>query len=214
MFVREGELQGNWMRRSKEDAEHTRTAILDAAELVFCDLGVSAATLEAIARKAGVTRGAVYWHFKNKLDLLRALHIRSEPPQKMLIRKAAQEGHSDPLGLLEQAAEEVLLSFEQDSQQQRLFIILNAHMSDAEALAWMQEVNNDMFETLSALIRLSAEQGKLLTDFTPDEIAGILMATMNGLLSEWLRSGRCFSLSDLGNRFLRKQMALFRAPVT
>ena len=61
---------------------------------------------------------------------------------------------------------------------------------------------------------VDAEQGKLLTDFTPDEIAGILMATMNGLLSEWLRSGRCFSLSDLGNRFLRKQMALFRAPVT
>ena len=48
------------MRRSKEDAEQTRSAILDAAEHLFCAQGVTASTLEGIARKAGVTRGAVY----------------------------------------------------------------------------------------------------------------------------------------------------------
>ncbi len=202
------------MRRSKEDAEQTRSAILDAAEQMFCEQGVSASTLEKISRKAGVTRGALYWHFKDKIDLLRALHKRNEPPQKMLIRKAAQEGHSDPLGLLEQVAEEVLISFEQDERQQRVFIILNTHSADAEGMAWMQEMNADMFLTLSTLIQLAHDQGNLSADFTPKETAGILMATMNGLLSEWLRSGKCFSLSDLGNRFLRKQMALFRKPAT
>ncbi|MEO5615877.1 MAG: TetR family transcriptional regulator, partial [Cypionkella sp.] len=129
------------MRRSKEDAEQTRSAILDAAEQMFCEQGVSSSTLEKISRKAGVTRGALYWHFKDKIDLLRALHKRNEPPQKMLIRKAAQEGHSDPLGLLEQVAEEVLISFEQDERQQRVFIILNTHSADAEGMAWMQEMN-------------------------------------------------------------------------
>ena len=201
------------MRRSKEDAEQTRSAILDAAEQMFCEQGVSASTLEKISRRAGVTRGALYWHFKDKIDLLRALHKRNEPPQKMLIRKAAQEGHSDPLGLLEQVAEEVLLSFEQDERQQRVFIILNTHSADAEGMAWMQEINVDMFLTLSALIQLAHDQGNLSDDFTPKETAGILMATMNGLLSEWLRCGKCFSLSDLGNRFLRKQMTLFRKTV-
>lgn len=202
------------MRRSKEDAEQTRTAILDAAAQVFCDLGVPVATLDKIARTAGVTRGAVYWHFKDKIDLLRALHKRNEPPQKMLIRKAAQDGHSDPLGLLEQVAEDVLRSFEQDEHQQRIFIILNTHSADAEGMALMQEMNADMFLTLSALIEMADAQGKLSADFSPKETACILMATMNGLLSEWLRAGKCFSLSDLGNRFLRKQMALFRAPAS
>ncbi|OYU41334.1 MAG: TetR family transcriptional regulator [Pseudorhodobacter sp. PARRP1] len=202
------------MRRSKEDAEHTRTAILDAAELMFCEQGVSSATLEKISRRAGVTRGAVYWHFKDKFDILRALHIRCEPPQKMLIRKAAEEGHSDPLGLLEQAAEEVLISFEQDESQQRLFSIQNMHFSDAEGMAWTREVDIDMFETLTMLIDLAHQQGKLSSDFAPKEMACILMATMNGLLNEWLRSGKCFSLSDLGNRFFRKQMALFRVPAS
>ena len=200
------------MRRSKQDAEQTRTAILDAAEQMFCEQGVSGATLEKISRRAGVTRGALYWHFKDKIDLLRALHKRSEQPQKLLIRTAAQEGHSDPLGLLERVADEVLLSFEQDERQQRVFIILNAHSADPESVAWKQELNADMFQTLSALTTQAQAQGSLSPDFSPEETAGILMATMNGLLSEWLRSGKCFSVSNLGSRFLNKQMAIFRKP--
>ena len=145
-------------------------------------------------------------------NLLRALHTRSEPPQRTLIRKAAEEGHDDPLGLLEQVAEEVLISFEQDERQQRIFIILNTHLTDAEGMAWMREINADMFLTLTALIELAHDQGKLSTEFTPRETAGILMATMNGMLNEWLRTGKCFSLSDLCSRFIRKQMALFRKP--
>ena len=57
------------MRRTKEEAENTRTAILTAAELLFFAKGVSHTSLEQIARHAGVTRGAVYWHFKNKAHL-------------------------------------------------------------------------------------------------------------------------------------------------
>ena len=60
------------MRRTKEEAENTRTAILTAAELLFLKKGVSHTSLEQIARQAGVTRGAVYWHFQNKAQIGRA----------------------------------------------------------------------------------------------------------------------------------------------
>ena len=46
------------MRRTKEQAEQTRTAILAAAELLFLEKGVAHSTLEQIAKAAGVTRGA------------------------------------------------------------------------------------------------------------------------------------------------------------
>ncbi|GLS88086.1 TetR family transcriptional regulator [Cypionkella aquatica] len=202
------------MRRSKEDAEQTRCAILDAAEQMFCEQGVSNSALEKISRKAGVTRGALYWHFKDKIDLLRALHSRCEPPQKLLIRKVAEEGHDDPLGFLQQTAAEVLIGFEQDERQQRIFIIMNSYSCDPESIAWMNETNAEMFMTIAALTNQAQAQGSLSPDFSPEETAGILMATMNGLLSEWLRSGKCFSVSDLGTRFLNKQMAIFRRPAT
>lgn len=199
------------MRRSKEDAEQTRSAILDAAESLFCAQGVSASTLEGIARSAGVTRGAVYWHFKDKVDLLLALHDRSMTPQEVLIRTAAQEGHPDPLALLGQAARDMLALFEQDSCQQRVFLIMHGHAPDAEGAAWLREKNTEMSEVLRLLAEQAQKLGQLSDDFTPGEIAVILMATMSGLLSEWLRSDKAFPLADLGGRFLQRQMELLRA---
>ena len=77
------------MRRTKEEAEQTRQAILDAAEALFLTNGVARTSLEMIARECGVTRGAVYWHFQNKRALLDALaeamlaerHTRSLPEE-------------------------------------------------------------------------------------------------------------------------------------
>lgn len=61
------------MRRSKQDAEKTKKQLIFAACEVFYREGVARATLEQIAREAGVTRGALYWHFDNKVDILDAL---------------------------------------------------------------------------------------------------------------------------------------------
>ena len=61
------------VRKTKEDAELTRQRIINAAREVFLVRGVSKSTLEHIATQAEVTRGAVYWHFKNKTDIFHAI---------------------------------------------------------------------------------------------------------------------------------------------
>ncbi|WP_337997445.1 TetR family transcriptional regulator [Oleispirillum naphthae] len=67
-------------RKTKTDAESTRQNLLDAAEILFFEKGVSGTTLEEIATAAGVTRGALYWHFANKGDLFVAMHARVALP--------------------------------------------------------------------------------------------------------------------------------------
>jgi TetR/AcrR family acrAB operon transcriptional repressor len=61
------------VRRTAEDAAKTRDAILDAGLHVFAERGFAAAQLEDIARRAEVTRGALYHHFTNKADLYLAI---------------------------------------------------------------------------------------------------------------------------------------------
>lgn len=56
-------------RKTKEEAEKTRQTIIESAFKVFRTKGYSKTTLQDIAVEAGVTRGAVYWHFKNKPDV-------------------------------------------------------------------------------------------------------------------------------------------------
>lgn len=57
-------------RRTKEEAEETRQIILRASLDLFCEKGYSKTTFDEIARHINLTKGAVYWHFRNKPDLL------------------------------------------------------------------------------------------------------------------------------------------------
>ena len=66
-----------WHARRKTEAAATREALLDAAERVFREQGVAHTTLADVAAAAGVTRGAVYWHFRDKAELFEAMCERA-----------------------------------------------------------------------------------------------------------------------------------------
>src|SRR6185437_1336252 len=91
-------------RRTKDEAEKTRDAILDAAEKVFYARGVSRTSIEQIAVAAGVTRGAIYWHFRDKLELCTAMADRVFLPYEDMLKELAAEQSSDtPLEGLKKA---------------------------------------------------------------------------------------------------------------
>lgn len=90
------------VRKTKENAELTRQHLIEAARQVFLARGVSRTTMEHIASQAGVTRGAIYWHFNNKIDLFQAMREQVFLPlidrmdDTLLI-----EGPEDPLTCIE-----------------------------------------------------------------------------------------------------------------
>lgn len=61
------------MRRTKEEAEATKAAILQSALNTFCEKGYAKTTFDEIAKRINLTKGAIYWHFRSKPDLLAAL---------------------------------------------------------------------------------------------------------------------------------------------
>jgi len=60
-------------RKTKAEAALTRDRIVTCARQVFSREGVTNTSLETVAKEAGVTRGAVYWHFRDKADLFIAV---------------------------------------------------------------------------------------------------------------------------------------------
>lgn len=56
-------------RKTKEEAEKTRVLILETALKVFYEKGYSGSTLVDIAKQIDLTKGAIYWHFKSKIQL-------------------------------------------------------------------------------------------------------------------------------------------------
>lgn len=61
------------MRRTKEDAEKTKENILISAMNLFFEKGYSKTTFDEIAKRINLTKGAVYWYFRNKPDIVAAL---------------------------------------------------------------------------------------------------------------------------------------------
>ena len=77
-----------------EQSQRTRRALLDTARTIFTAQGYSAASTEEIVRRAGVTRGALYYHFRDKAALFEAVfdEVRGEHIQALRTAMATAAG--------------------------------------------------------------------------------------------------------------------------
>ena len=89
LYLNEGKV-----KKSKEEAEKTRQLVLDAALDVFSEKGYARATFDEIAARAGYTKGAVYWHFRNKVDLVAALIMEYVQRKYLEIKKSLPRGNT------------------------------------------------------------------------------------------------------------------------
>jgi AcrR family transcriptional regulator len=83
-----------------ERGEGTRAALLAAARGLFAERGYAGVGTEAVVRRAGVTRGALYHHFRDKRDLFRAVYEQTEAEIVAAIAERMAAGGSDPMELL------------------------------------------------------------------------------------------------------------------
>jgi AcrR family transcriptional regulator len=201
-------------RKTKADAEETRGRILDAAERLFFAHGVTQTSLEQVAEAAGVTRGAVYWHFSDKVDLFRALHERVRLPQEDMVEQAVADGHPDPLGLIEQISVDCLKTLTTDVQRQRVYAILLFRCEYvgemAEALKRQHDAEAVMRANLVRIFTMAHENGSLSSNWTPEIAARVFESMMMGMWENWLRY-RGFDLMKVGSQCIARLFDSFRA---
>jgi AcrR family transcriptional regulator len=201
-------------RRTKAEAEETREKILDAAERLFFANGVTQTSLEKIAEEAAVTRGAINWHFANKVDLFRALHERVRLPQEDLVEQAVADGHPDPLGLIEQICLDVLKILATDEQRQRVSAILLFRCEYvgemAEALDRQNAADAAMRANLMRIFSMARDNGSLSAAWTPETAARVFESMITGLWADWLRYGKRFDLLVVGSQCIAELFVSFR----
>ena len=185
-------------RRTKEEAEATRARILDAAERIFRDKGVAHASLEQVARAARVTRGAIYWHFRDKGELFEAMMQRVALPAQDMMERAEKAGATNPLQKLRMSACEVLLRAARDAQVKRIFEISFhrcEYVGDAAPIRDRQVANHsECLATIEAEIRECVRQGHLPKSVDPRLAAIGTMAYVSGILYHWILDPESFSL--------------------
>lgn len=202
-------------RKTKAEAEQTRMRILDAAEQLFYGRGVMQTSLEQVAEEAGVTRGAVYWHFSDKVALFKALLERVRLPQEDMVEQAVADGHPDPLGLLEQISLDCTKTIATDQRLMRVYAILLVRCEYVgemgQALKRQQDADTVMRTNLIRIFTMAKENGSLRPAWTPEIAARVLESMIRGLWADWLRYGRGFDLMKIGSKCIAELFVSFRA---
>jgi AcrR family transcriptional regulator len=189
-------------RRTKIEAEQTRNAILDAAERVFYAHGVARTSLDEIAREAGVTRGAVYWHFKDKIELCEAMGQRVFLPQEDVLERLVASDTNTPLKDLHKACRDSLRLIATDKQRHRVVSILMFRCEYVEEMAAImkrrRQCKDRMFDRCLRLFERAKTLKMLSPSWTPHMATTSLQALMGGLILNGLEGRKQFNLAEAG----------------
>ena len=202
-------------RRTKEDAQATHERILDAAEALFVEQGVSATTLQQIASAAGVTRGAVYWHFEDKPALFTAMMERAKMPLEAAMQALDAAAPRDPLGDLRAYALFVFRFVADDPKARRAFDIATLRTEYTEAMSPLRERRRMSQEKFVALaesrLRIGKELGQVRREAEACVAAIGLWLLIEGMIRNWLISPQ-YDLVELGTRIVDMHLDSLRAP--
>lgn len=177
-------------RRTKAEAESTRAAILDAAEVLFYQQGVSRTTLEKIAAAANVTRGAIYWHFQNKADLFNAMLERVRLPFQHLLDALDNNTSDEPFGQIRQLYINGLQLIASSEQHHRVLTIVFHRCEYIDELNPAVNQQDQLDEQAVAVLQRAFERakqaGSLREGVSPRLAAMSMHMYVGGIISHFL----------------------------
>jgi TetR/AcrR family acrAB operon transcriptional repressor len=187
------------VRRTKEDALETRNSILDTAERVFGKRGVSRTSLEDIAKAAGVTRGAIYWHFRDKADLFTAMVSRVTLPMEEPLCRTWDSSVADPLSHVRDKLVEVLKRMTTDPQCRRVFHVVyhKCEYVDEMKDVWKRlgEMRAGCLANIEQGFRDAVAKDQLPKTTDPRRAALGVYALIDGLINNWVIDPDCVPLA-------------------
>lgn len=192
------------VRRKKEDAIKTRELLIDAAERVFFDKGVAATTLEQIAQEAGMTRGAVYWHFKNKMEIFDAMHDRVKLPMDLMFEQVSKD--ECPIGALRDFCIFMLRNLGKDERSRLVFSILMLKCEESENIfaniEKRKKKREDVIAKFQKIFAAAHKEGWLVKGVTAKAASIALHAYITGIFTDYLRNSESYDIRSAAPKMI------------
>ncbi|SDO24268.1 transcriptional regulator, TetR family [Pseudomonas arsenicoxydans] len=202
------------VRRTKEEAQETRSQILEAAEKAFFERGVARTTLADIATLAGVTRGAIYWHFSNKADLVQAMLDTLQEPLDEMARASESEDELDPLGCMRKLLIHLFHQVALDPKTRRINEILYHKCEFTDEMCDLRQqrraVSLDCNVRIALALSNAVNRGQMPEDLDTARAAISLHAYIDGLLYQWLLAPDSFLLHTDAERWIDAGLDMLR----
>ncbi|MBU9279472.1 TetR family transcriptional regulator [Burkholderia multivorans] len=179
-------------RKTREESLAIKHRILDAAELVLLDKGVAQTAMADLAEAAGMSRGAVYGHYRNKMEVCLAMCDRAFARTS----EGFEAGDGLPaFATLRHAASHYLRQCGEPGSMQRVLVILytKCEQSDENAALLRRRMLLEL-QTLriitKALLRRAIEAGELAADLDVHLAAVYLVSLLEGVFASMIWTNR------------------------
>ena len=172
----------------KYNPEQTRQAILDAAHEAFWKSGYRVANVDNIIKDTGVTKGALYYHFKNKDELGYA--VIDEKLYEEFLEKWVRplEAVEDPIeGVLDICRANLIENMTDDIVQHGcpLNNMIQEMSPQKEAFrSRLNRIYEMWFEALERVLHAGQENGTVRADTDVPAVARFIVAVIHGVTSE------------------------------
>jgi TetR/AcrR family transcriptional regulator, acrAB operon repressor len=197
-------------RRTKEDAQATRQQLLQAAQRVFAEKGVSRTSLQDIAQAAGASRGAIYWHFKNKADLFNAMMDDAILPMEQAMQRMGHDPAQDPLAELEQATLLTIRDIATNESTRAIFEIATQKVEYVDELLSVKmrhiQAYVDGTREICRSLKEAATRRGVALPMPPEMAAQGLHALIVGLIHSWMLAPTVFDLVDVSRLAVRAHL--------
>jgi len=171
------------MKRTKEAALITRRQIIEKAVELFLQKGFSMTTLDEIAKKSDVTRGAIYWHFSDKLDILNELIDTQHGDLSQLLSDLFNSNISTLAGI-EGTVEEIVKHFF-ETKSFRDFIELTLFKIEYAQLAKLKTTKTELTEyfirNFRRVIKEAQNNGHVRPGIDANDVAITITSMINGM---------------------------------
>lgn len=185
-------------RKTLAATQETRQTLLHAGLTVFSQHGYVATRLEDVAQAAGVSRGAIYWHFKSKADLYLALVREAEVRLDRVIASARGDGGSF-LAITRRVMVRMLAYLAEDETYRAVqgLLLLKTGVAPDLRAAQQEQLHalQAKEEELAAVMRGGIAAGEFRADLDPVEGARAMLAYLNGVMLHWLLQPDAFSIA-------------------
>lgn len=190
---------------------------MHAALEVFYRQGVTRATLQEIAQEAGVTRGALYWHFKNKEDLFAAMF--EDFYNDILSRfnpETVQQAPNAWQYLRDNLCDTLLFLANNPTHQKFCSVITDKCeqiQHNEQIIAMSKKYHECLFQQIAVALQMCVEQ-KSLPENVNLHLAHIyLKSTVTGMIKLWLATPESIDLTQLIVPFVDTSLgALMHSP--
>ncbi|MCS6050069.1 multidrug efflux transporter transcriptional repressor AcrR [Klebsiella pneumoniae] len=187
-----------WHEKTKQQARETRQLILDVALRLFSQQGVSSTSLATIAKAAGVTRGAIYWHFKNKSDLFNEIWELSDASISDLEIEYRAKFPNDPLSVIREILVYVLEATVTEERRRLMMEIIYHKCEFVGEMTVVQQAQRQLslasYERIEQTLKECIAAKLLPANLLTRRAAVLMRSYLSGLMENWLFAPDSFDL--------------------